>query len=98
MEIKRTHHLDLDFVADDDKQVLEFATELATGRLVTLEVIVPLIGGDALAGEDRATVRFSGPKFELEQVLDRFITHPDFDGDEAIHLVDSRMAETLAGN
>lgn len=98
MQINRTHHLDLDFVADSDEQITNFVEDLTIGLLVTWELVVNVMEGDGVNEERRGTVRFSGPKRRLEDVLDRFITHPDFDGDEALHLVDDRMADTLAGN
>jgi len=72
MEIQRLHMLDVEINADTAEGALEIAADLATGLLLTREVVVdPTYVGPS--DREPATVRFGGPRKSLEEVLIRIL-------------------------
>lgn len=69
LRIERTYHLDVDFQVDTNEGALELAAELATGLLVTWDVVAPAIIGNKRINKI-ATVRFSGPRAHLQRMVD----------------------------
>ena len=69
--IERTYHVDLDFVGEFDEMVTTQAENLATGILVTWDLIVPVWIGDQRVA-DTATVRFYGPRNQLIELERRY--------------------------
>lgn len=67
-QIERTYHLDVDLLADGNRHARALAEEMATGILVTWELIVPAKVGGVRVNEF-ATVRFSGPRQQLEKIV-----------------------------
>lgn len=78
--IERTHHLDLDFRADRNRQARELAEMIAAGLLVTWELIVPA-RVDGVKINEFATVRFFGPRSQLEKIVKAVEDSPGGGGD-----------------
>lgn len=74
-EIQRLYMIDLELGGFDtdatEEATLEVARELATGLLVTPIVLIPAII-EGLQVNEYPVVRFSGPRNQLEELVNRY--------------------------
>ena len=95
LRIERTYHLDASVPGKTNDEVIRQATEYATGLLVEQELIVEVVI-DGVSVNDEGIVRFTGPRSQLEQLIERLIDGQD-PTDSFYDTSDEEMQRTLAG-